>query len=132
MTRTLIALALALLGAACTPEIGDSCKSSVDCSPNGGRVCDIASPGGYCSIRGCDPNGCPDRALCVEWRYEEPRTSETWCMKRCSSTSDCDRSGYRCLREGDPALTNAQGEDLATVTDFDGRSDDGFCVYVGD
>lgn len=131
MKRALIAVALAVLGVACKPQIGDDCESSIDCSPNGSRVCDTASPGGYCSIRGCDPNGCPDDAICVEWRYTESRTSETWCMRECDRSSDCDRSGYRCFHEGDAELVDDEGEPLARVTDFDSRATSGFCAYSG-
>jgi hypothetical protein len=134
MNRTLVVLAIALAGfsTACKSKIGDDCSVSTDCSPNGGRVCDTASPGGYCTIAPCDPNGCPESALCVEWRYEQTRTSETWCMQHCGNTGDCDRGGYRCLHPDDPLLIAGDGESLARVTDFDERNDDGFCVYVGD
>lgn len=127
-----VALALLVVASACQPAIGDDCNSSVDCAPNGGRICDLASPGGYCTIQGCDPNGCPESALCVEWLYEQNRTSTTYCMEKCSNSSDCDRNGYRCVREGDPELISAEGESLARVTDFDGRADNGFCAYVAD
>jgi len=131
MLSRLAAVALILLASACQPEIGDNCKSSVDCAPNGGRICDPASPGGYCTIQGCDPNGCPEGALCVEWLYEANRTTTTYCMKRCSNSGDCDRSGYRCVHEGDEELLSSDGEPLARVTDFDSRASKGFCAYVG-
>lgn len=133
MTRSTFALAIALVGlsAGCKAKLGDSCSVSTDCAVNGGRVCDTASPGGYCTIKPCDPNGCPESALCVEWRYEENRTSETWCMKACSNNGDCDRNGYQCVHEGDPELITPEGESLARVSDFDGRANSGFCVYVG-
>lgn len=128
---SLVVVALcAFFGVACKAKIGDSCSTSTDCAINGGRVCDTASPGGYCTIKPCDPNGCPESALCVEWRYTENRTSETWCMQQCSNSGDCDRSGYVCVHQDDPELVDAEGEPLARITDFDGRSDKGFCVYV--
>ena len=43
-------------------EIGDECTTSVDCSPEGDRMCDIAQRGGYCTIRDCTPDSCPDDA----------------------------------------------------------------------
>lgn len=132
MARLVVASLLALLAVACKPKIGDDCGNSIDCSPNGGRICDTASPGGYCTIAPCDPNGCPESALCVEWRYEENRTSATWCMQQCSKDHDCDRGGYRCVAQDDPRLVTESGESLARITDFDGRSDKKFCVYVGE
>jgi hypothetical protein len=39
----------------------------VDCSPLGDRFCDIASPGGYCIIEGCDQKSCPGEAVCVRF-----------------------------------------------------------------
>lgn len=134
MNRVPFVLALALVGVfgvACKPQIGDECKTSIDCSTTGSRVCDTASPGGYCSIRGCDPNGCPDDAVCVEWRYTASRTSETWCMRKCGRTSDCDRGGYACFHEGDASLVDEDGQPLARVTDFDARATAGFCAYAG-
>lgn len=130
--RILVALALLALATACQPEIGDDCSSSIDCAPNGGRICDLASPGGYCTIQGCDPNGCPDRAVCVEWQYTTNRTSTTYCMARCSSTKDCDRgAGYACVRADDGRLVDEAGEPLARITDYDSRANGKFCAYVG-
>lgn len=128
LSLALCALAAALVG--CTPEIGDSCGNSIDCSANNTRICDTSAEGGYCTIRGCDPDGCPNGALCVEWRGDEPRTAETWCMKRCSSDGDCRQgAGYRCVREGDPELMDGDAT-IARVTDLDGRREKGFCAYV--
>ena len=89
-------LVCALLAiAACAPSIGDSCGGSRDCSTTGDRVCDLAQPGGYCTILGCDPDTCPGSSLCVEWRFEPGRLAETWCMAACSG--GC-RALYRCVR----------------------------------
>jgi hypothetical protein len=52
---------------ACGKSIGDDCGSNVDCSPDGDRVCDLASPGGYCTIEGCDHDTCPDDAVCIRF-----------------------------------------------------------------
>lgn len=69
--RSLPALVLVTaLGAACGHEIGDECSISADCSPQGDRVCDVSangSPGGYCTIIGCDYDTCPDEAVCVRF-----------------------------------------------------------------
>jgi hypothetical protein len=64
-----IALVLTLVVAAigCGKEIGDECVLSSDCSPNGDRLCDTASSGGYCTIQGCDFNTCPEESACVRF-----------------------------------------------------------------
>jgi hypothetical protein len=56
-----------LLVVGCGNEIGDSCERSLDCSPEGDRICDLSesSPGGYCTIRGCDHDSCPGDSVCV-------------------------------------------------------------------
>lgn len=56
-----------LLAAGCGKEIGDECIVASDCSPNGDRQCDVSSQGGYCTVRGCDFNTCPDEAVCVRF-----------------------------------------------------------------
>jgi hypothetical protein len=58
-------LAVASLIGACSHDVGDSCKSSVDCDPNGTRECDLSQPGGYCTILGCDETICPSGATCI-------------------------------------------------------------------
>ena len=62
-----IALGVLLLASACGSEIGDSCALSSDCSAQGDRICDIASPGGYCTIFGCDFDTCPEESVCVRF-----------------------------------------------------------------
>ena len=62
----LLVVAAATLGA-CSPKIGDSCSASTDCSQDNSRVCDTFSPGGYCTIQGCDFGTCPDEAVCVQF-----------------------------------------------------------------
>lgn len=112
----------AVLGA-CGKEIGDPCSGSADCSPNGDRLCDLPpqSPGGYCTIQGCDSSTCPEEAVCVRFfsgsftnrpcattddcSLDElcsvaghcvPRSSEVrFCMKTCESGGDC-RDDYEC------------------------------------
>ncbi len=85
---TLVGLCAPLL-AGCGAKIGDSCGSSTDCGS--GRTCDLTQPGGYCTIGDCDPDKCPsDEAVCV--RFDD---GSSWCMKPCSSDSDC-RSSYVC------------------------------------
>ena len=98
------ALPLALLGAvACAPRIGDKCSLSTDCSANGDRLCDTTQPGGYCTIFNCEPDGCPEEAVCVVFNEgtcpgvaQDVRFQRTFCMDLCRSSNDC-RSGYTCL-----------------------------------
>ena len=116
----------ALAFAGCGKEIGDPCNLSTDCSPNGDRLCDPdpSSPGGYCTVLGCDVSTCPDEAVCVRFftgnftnksctadnastncSLDElcavsghcvPRSSEIrYCMLKCDNDGDC-RGGYEC------------------------------------
>jgi hypothetical protein len=72
MTRVafLVALIGVCLGAgACSKNIGDSCTANVDCKIDGTRFCDVAPPGGYCTVEGCDvdPDTCPVEAVCISF-----------------------------------------------------------------
>ncbi len=100
-----LAAALALLLSGCTPEIGDKCTLSTDCSIRGDRFCDTSQPDGYCTIPGCRGSGCPDKAGCILFRGSVPgcqyddraqaRTGRSFCMAACESDDDC-RDGYVC------------------------------------
>jgi hypothetical protein len=90
-------LCAAAATAGCAAEIGDECETSVDCSPDGDRICDRSQPGGYCTVEGCSADGCPDEALCVEFDPQEPRLARRYCMAACETGGDC-RDGYRCIR----------------------------------
>lgn len=102
--------AVVLTCPACTPNIGDSCLVHSDCSQTGDRICEPNFPGGYCTIFNCEPGTCPSEADCVAF-YSAPSSSfenlacadpterrfqRTFCMKTCTSDSDC-RSGYACV-----------------------------------
>lgn len=88
-----------LLLSGCSPEIGDDCSTSLDCSANGDRICDVTSPGGYCTIQGCEADTCPEGSVCVEFNPDTPRRASTWCMAPCKGNSDCRTDdGYECLR----------------------------------
>jgi hypothetical protein len=67
VSRLLVCLSLSLALAACGEEIGDSCSLSTDCSSTGTRICDTNSPGGYCTVIGCDVGTCPEEAVCVRF-----------------------------------------------------------------
>jgi hypothetical protein len=115
--------AVLFAGAACGHKIGDSCTVSSDCSSDGTRVCDTFSPGGSCTIEGCDFGTCPDEAVCVRFfpalqnapdcktaacQPDEictvgglcaPRSIELrFCMLKCEDNGDC-RDGYECRRK---------------------------------
>ena len=90
----------------CSPKIGDACATSTDCSINGDRLCDTTQPGGYCTIFNCEPDTCPDEAVCVAFddridrncppSHQWSRFERTYCMLRCESDEDC-RAGYVCM-----------------------------------
>ncbi len=101
---------MALLGlvAACTPEIGDRCRVSTDCSVQGDRLCDVSQPGGYCTQLNCSGNKCADEAACILFGSALPgcgfddrsgpsgsRVARSFCMAACESNSDC-RPEYVC------------------------------------
>lgn len=70
MPRAFLIVATVLVASAvgCGKNIGDPCKTNVDCSPSGDRFCDTASPGGYCTVDGCDDQTCPgDDVVCVRF-----------------------------------------------------------------
>ncbi len=75
-TASLALLAAVFVG--CGPDIGDPCTSSAACGT--GRVCDLTSTDGYCTIPGCTADSCPDDSVCVEFPNEE-----SFCMALCDS-----------------------------------------------
>ena len=103
---SLASLALALAG--CTPNIGDKCVLSTDCSVTGTLVCDTSQPNGYCTVLNCVNGSCPGNSLCVMFQssvpgcayddYKSPsRTGRSFCMAYCNQDSDCRQSdGYVC------------------------------------
>lgn len=99
--------------AACGKEIGDSCTQSLDCSQNGDRLCDPEpnSPGGYCTVFGCDYSTCPDEAVCVKF------FTSSFSNRKCNNTAECENG----VHEGAPPR------------EYDGSLDEqcgisGFCV----
>jgi hypothetical protein len=116
---------LALCAAACAPRLGDGCKTTTDCSVQGTRICDRAQPGGYCTIANCKRGDCGDEGVCVRWRPSEPRLSATYCMAKCSSTSDCDRDQYVCRSA---AQVNDENGDLELAEVLDGEGGAKFCT----
>lgn len=134
LTFAFVAL-LTGLGAGCAPVIGDDCGDSVDCSVNGDRICDIAQPAGYCTIQSCEPDTCPDDAVCVRFRPEPSRLAQAWCMKRCEKTDDCRKDdGYLCVLDselGDFEVEPGVELPIATTIDVE-RPDRRFCAAAAD
>jgi hypothetical protein len=108
---SLLAAAAVLLSAvaACTPEIGDKCILSTDCSVRSDRVCDTSQPNGYCT-QNCRGNSCPDKAACVLYNtsiqgcgFDDrsgpfgSRVARSFCTARCFTNADCrTEEGYVC------------------------------------
>jgi len=148
IVRTGIVAALLALGA-CGAEIGDSCDTNVDCSPEDRtRICDRSLPGGYCTIEGCDEGTCPEDSLCVRFFPVNGlvRTCESgcapdevclsdglcalrlrerrYCMRACGQDYQC-RDGYECRQTGMAGAEVAQAPDDPEA--FDPDRVDRFC-----
>jgi hypothetical protein len=135
---SILASAFAFSGG-CAPKLGDGCKSGQDCSVNGDRTCDVAQPGGYCTIVDCSPGGCGDEGYCVRFRPDEPRLSRNYCMAQCGDTGDCNRDAYVCRgaaqlndRNGDGMVDDEEEADrLAEIIDSK-KKNKKFCVVKQD
>jgi hypothetical protein len=92
-----IPLLAVLLVAGCGAEIGDACKSNIDCSPLGDRFCDTAPPNGYCTKEDCGPTSCPSEAVCI--RFFTPLEDESCTFNSAIpfSRSDCPNVDDRCV-----------------------------------
>jgi hypothetical protein len=109
--------------AGCAPAIGDDCTTSVDCSLNGDRICDISYPEGYCTVPNCEMNTCPDDAVCVEFRFEPARLASSQCMAPCEEDGDCRDSAYDCVAASE--ILDSDGMPLARVLDSNAQA---FCI----
>ncbi|WP_437334213.1 hypothetical protein [Sorangium sp. So ce394] len=130
------ALLLAALGAssllaACGPQIGDACITSLDCAQQEQELfCDGTQPGGYCTVFNCGPDSCQGSSVCVAFNpvldqacselenVRWPRFERTFCMATCDDDDDC-RSGYSCvaLRDIRSAAAIPPGERSAAIID---------------
>lgn len=115
-------LAVVLLSA-CSHKIGDGCATNVECSALGDRFCDLSSPGGYCTVEGCDAWSCPDDSVCV--RFFSLQRGSLRCdpsripRSDCSGGAECCQAGERinsndpqspvCCRLGERCLCDDQG-----------------------
>src|SRR5687768_17386078 len=68
--RWLAPMALLAAATGCAPEIGDDCTTSIDCSQLGDRLCDTSQPDGYCTIFNCEPDQCPEEAVCIAFGFD--------------------------------------------------------------
>jgi hypothetical protein len=98
--RATAAILLLLGSAACGDEIGDECSLSTDCSTQGDRICDISSPGGYCTVLGCDYDNCPEESVCVRFysvadsdRLCDPRDEDVNGRDDCTADETCTLTG---------------------------------------
>lgn len=103
-----LGLGAVIASEACTPEIGDKCIVSTDCSVQGDRLCDTSQPDGYCTQLNCRGNDCFDEAACVLFNSAIPgcnyddraggygsRIARSFCMAQCENNGDC-RGDYVC------------------------------------
>jgi hypothetical protein len=114
-------LPFVLFAAGCAPEIGDACETSTDCSQGGERLCDVASPGGYCTVFDCEAGRCPEEGSCVVFGASPSTVNScenvtgsvpsqrSFCMLTCEDSSDCRQAeGYACT---DPRAVGATSVD---------------------
>ena len=87
------------LSSGCSRTIGDACINNVECSALGDRYCDVASPGGYCTVEGCDELSCPDSSVCV--RFFSLQKGRASCNANRQVRTDCG-GGQDCCAPGDP------------------------------
>jgi hypothetical protein len=120
MKRLLLPFVLFVAG--CAPEIGDACDTSTDCSQGGERLCDVASPGGYCTVFDCEAGKCPEEGSCVVFGAS-PSTvracsnatgsvpsQRSFCMLTCEEASDCrEAEGYACIDPLDVGAVSVDG-----------------------
>jgi hypothetical protein len=130
----LLCLLAGSFGAGCAPEVGDECRTALDCSASGSRVCDRTQPSGYCTLIGCEQGTCPDEAVCVKFNPSVERLSRTYCMYKCEDSSDCrTEDGYRCLRAMPTGSSNMSVADPAVFgegveAEVLGRASQKFCA----
>ena len=94
LLRLVLGLGVLATAAACRRGVGDECATSVDCSPNGDRICDLSQPGGYCTVDGCDARSCPEDSACIRY-FPEAYLTKPPCKLLCEdvvspqSATDC-------------------------------------------
>jgi hypothetical protein len=129
--RLLLLIVLGFAGA-CSHQVGDGCSTNVECSPLGDRFCDLSSPGGYCTIEGCDSISCPSGSVCIRFfslqrgapQCDPSRVPRTDCQ---AGSADCCQPGSAgCCRLGERCLSDdAQHSYCASET-----SEHRWCMHV--
>ena len=123
------------LSGACGKEIGDACVFAADCSPDGDRICDLASIDGYCTVQGCDVDTCPGDSVCVrfftgsfsnkECDYDT-RDLDPGAVRVCSLDELCALSGHCVARSSEVRFcmrTCGSDGDCRGDSNDDGRVD---------
>jgi hypothetical protein len=87
----LLGLGLAL-ASGCGRNIGDECRTSADCDPNGTRACDLSQPGGYCTVVGCDESSCPEDSACLRYFPEQYISDVPDCDPKCEDVCTVTRT----------------------------------------
>lgn len=99
----------------CDEQIEDSCEFNVDCSAQGERLCDLSSPGGYCTIENCTAQACPEESRCIAFYPQEflsracyPETEDdpdpSVGTNDCTPDEKCISSGF-CASRAAPGAT---------------------------
>ncbi len=91
LAATALAVFALASASACANIVGDSCGDQTECGRQ--MFCELSLPGGYCTVRNCLDNGCPDEGVCIQFDDDT-----SYCMLACETNGDC-RDDYRCVRD---------------------------------
>jgi hypothetical protein len=145
MRSTLLVLLTLVAASGCGKKIGDGCTLNTDCDPYGQRICDLAPPGGYCTIEGCDDvtNKCPGEAACIRFfpvlDMTKPcsPTVELECQDR---SPDCDpdidssccrcAASEQCIAEGFCVRRELERRNCMRTCSDDGDCRSGYRCYA--
>jgi len=112
-----LCVALVLGSAACSKNIGDACTANIDCKIDGTRFCDVAPPGGYCTVEGCDVGTCPTEAVCIAFYtpiFDDPCNYDP-CNNRGADTGVPNAPGA-CNPDQRCVCDQTDDHDVATMT----------------
>ncbi|MBI5479523.1 MAG: hypothetical protein HY906_11735 [Deltaproteobacteria bacterium] len=145
MRPTVVVLLALVALCGCGKKIGDGCTLNTDCDPQGGRTCDLAPPGGYCTIEGCDDvtNKCPHESACVRFFpvLDMTRPCSPAVEQECQDRSlDCDpdvdsnccrcAAGEECIAEGFCVRRELERRNCMRTCGNDGDCRDGYRCYA--
>jgi hypothetical protein len=131
-----LALVASFVASACGHEIGDQCKTSVDCDPSGTRSCDLSQPDGYCTIAGCDETSCPSSSACIRTFPVALLSTNAMVSTKCVpgvTPGVCESLGLFCAAAGHCAQCDPAREDVTTDAGpaLDDCTADEICLDVG-